>query len=354
MKIKAVSTVIASILMLMIVIALGGTTYLFISGTFTSKTATAFEVIDAINDTVIIRNSGTEPITSLSSARLDDSNTVYRISTKDSSLVGYWQMDESSWINDCSTNTVIDSSGNGDDGKSCPAGSGPIGGATGRFGNAGDFDASNDYINILHSSILNGDDKLTYSAWFYARSYSKPHNQIIGKSVHGGGQSRAQMGIWINSDGTIQGRAETNTGRINVIGPVISTNIWYHVALVFNGISLKLYLNGERVAAQSFSATILVKNTDPLRIGCDYDRCGFPEPPTNQNGNYLFDGLIEEVKIYNRALSEQEIKASFNIGSQIDPGEIAAMKVYGISTKGTHTLRLCTSSMCNTAILTIT
>ncbi|MBI2005267.1 MAG: hypothetical protein HYS80_00705, partial [Candidatus Aenigmarchaeota archaeon] len=67
----------------------------------------------------------------------------------------------------------------------------------------------------------------------------------------------------------------------------------------------------------------------------------------------FFSGMIDEVKIYNRALSAQEIKAEYDIGSQINPGEIATMKIYNQLSKGTHTLRLCTASMCNTAILTI-
>ena len=131
--------------------------------------------------------------------------------------------------------------------------------------------------------------------------------------MHGGGQSRAQMGIWIFSDGTVQGRAMTSGGIFNdLIGPAVSQNKWHHAALVFDGSSLALYYEGAKVASQTFSATTLVQNTDPLRIGCDYDRCGFAEIPTNQAGNYLFDGIIDEVKIYNRALSAAEILAEYN------------------------------------------
>lgn len=84
---KAISTVIASILMLMIVIALGGTTYLFISGTLTGKTSTTFELLDSINDTVIIRNSGAEPIKSMT-VTLGDSTTT-TIFDLNNNLVGY-------------------------------------------------------------------------------------------------------------------------------------------------------------------------------------------------------------------------------------------------------------------------
>jgi hypothetical protein len=79
-------------------------------------------------------------------------------------LVGYWKMDESSWTNDCSTSTVIDSSGNGNHGKSCPSGAGSQPTA-GKFGNAGNFDGSDDYVDVGDQSSLEGMTYLTVSAW---------------------------------------------------------------------------------------------------------------------------------------------------------------------------------------------
>lgn len=62
---KAISTVVATILMLMITIALAGVAYLYISGVFTSRTNTAFEIVFADRSTIGIRNIGTENITQL-------------------------------------------------------------------------------------------------------------------------------------------------------------------------------------------------------------------------------------------------------------------------------------------------
>lgn len=73
--VKAISTVIASILMLMITMALGGTAYLYISGTLSGKTSQTFELVDSVNDTITVRNSGTETIKSFT-ATLDGSPTV--------------------------------------------------------------------------------------------------------------------------------------------------------------------------------------------------------------------------------------------------------------------------------------
>jgi len=62
---KGVSAVIATVLMLAIVIALAGTAWMFMSGVFTATTANSFSIVDSYQDTVTIRNDGTDPITSL-------------------------------------------------------------------------------------------------------------------------------------------------------------------------------------------------------------------------------------------------------------------------------------------------
>lgn len=79
MKSKAISTIIATILMLLIVVALGGTSYLFISGALSSKTAHAFSLTDSVEGTVTIRNDGTQAINSLK-AKLDNNDVAILIS----------------------------------------------------------------------------------------------------------------------------------------------------------------------------------------------------------------------------------------------------------------------------------
>ena len=181
------------------------------------------------------------------------------------------------------------------------------------FGGCVDFDGVDDYVNIPHENVLNGTDALTYTAWFYVEDYAKTHNQIMGKSIHGGGTGRAQMGIWISGAGIIQGRAYTVDLIVccghDVIGKKVLKDTWHHTALVFDGTSLKLYLDGKEVASNILSVpTTLSQTTDPLRIGCDYDRCGFAEPPANSTSNYLFDGLIDEVAIYSSALVASQVQ----------------------------------------------
>jgi len=62
---KGISAVVATILMVMIVIALAGTAYFFMSGMLTSKTTTAFEILYFQNPIIVLRNIGTENITQM-------------------------------------------------------------------------------------------------------------------------------------------------------------------------------------------------------------------------------------------------------------------------------------------------
>ena len=80
-------------------------------------------------------------------------------------LTGYWKMDESSWTDDCSTASVTDSSGNGNNGKACPSSSGPSGGSTGKFGYGGHFDGNNDVIQTDSSISLSPSSGITVAGW---------------------------------------------------------------------------------------------------------------------------------------------------------------------------------------------
>lgn len=339
MQNKAISTVIATVLMLMIVIALGGTAYLFISGTFTSKTATTFEVIDAINDTVIIRNSGTDAITSFSSVKIDNEDAVYRVSTQDPSLVLHLKMDESSWISDCASETVIDSSGRDNNGKAC--GATPV---QGKFGNAGDFDGDNSIVLPANQDTSLKNTVSTYTFWINSR------DTVIGNfiaSAYSGDpcSTAGSFNIDIVSDGIrICYNAGEGVRPLKITTPENINGQWYYFAVIkdHNTNTISVYKNGLFEGSDSFTA-FTPSNSNPSMGN------------NQETGNPAdwFVGSIEEVKIYNRTLSKREIKAVYNIGDQINPGEKATIKVYNQLSKGTHTLRLCTSSMCNVAILTI-
>ena len=215
--------------------------------------------------------------------------------------IANWHMDETNW--DGTPNEIEDSTGNNYSGTSYngantdqtnPA----ISGTPGTCG-YGEFDGSNDYIEIPHNANLNGSQALTYMAWINADQWSGTM-QIMAKSVHGGGSGRAQLGIFYEG-GKFKGRAETNNARITIETSAPSINVWHHVALVYSDTSLVLYVDGTVATSTTFSSSTLNSTTDPINIS---KRVG--------SSQYYFDGLIDEVRIYTLTLPQSDIQQIMN------------------------------------------
>ena len=86
-------------------------------------------------------------------------------------------------------------------------------------------------------------------------------------------------------------------------------NVWTHVALTYDGTIIRLYVNGAQAGSQARTGSIQA-NSNPLWIGGN-----------SPYGEY-FQGLIDEVRVYNRALSQAEIQTDMNtpIGGGTPPG----------------------------------
>jgi hypothetical protein len=91
------------------------------------------------------------------------------------------------------------------------------------------------------------------------------------------------------------------------VNPTLPVGVWVHVAASFDGSTLRVYTNG--VLAGSVAATFDLQGK-PLTIAQAHQ------------GQSFFAGLIDELSIYNRALSDSEIAAIYNAGSS---GKCAAV-----------------------------
>jgi hypothetical protein len=87
--------------------------------------------------------------------------------------------------------------------------------------------------------------------------------------------------------------------RIVYGGSAIPVNTWSHLATTYDGAMLRLYVNGTQAGAQALSGAMAISN-NPLRIGGN-----------SALGEY-FQGRIDEVRVYNRALSQTEIQTDMN------------------------------------------
>jgi len=230
-------------------------------------------------------------------------------------LVGYWKMDETSWTNDCATDTVLDSSGNSNNGDSCPNTTGPTGGAAGKFGKGGDFDGGNDYVQVPDNSTLDITGTLTLSAWVNADTLASTQNVgVVGKYRSQSGQldQRAyllylnentdKVGFVISPDGTT-----TPSAKVIESNATISTAAWYHLVTVYEpSRSMKIYINGTLDKEDTDSVPSSTYNSPaPLWLGLQFD---------TTNSELYLDGKLDDVRIYNRAFTPLDVQKLYLTG----------------------------------------
>jgi hypothetical protein len=115
-------------------------------------------------------------------------------------------------------------------------------------------------------------------------------------------------GLFVFSDGTpVFAVSSTGTNAISVSSPIKLTAAFTHVAGVYDGTNLNLYINGVLAAKTAFNGVVHGSNGVPLLIG------GYSSAFTNANDSMI--GVIDEIGIYNRPLDAAEIQAKFNAES---------------------------------------
>jgi predicted RNA-binding Zn-ribbon protein involved in translation (DUF1610 family) len=193
---------------------------------------------------------------------------------------------------------VHDESGAGNDGEVFGAQWVP----DGRFGGAYQFHITNltDRIVIPNSDTLNP-DHVTVSAWIKAAGNSGFWRRILDKDCHNA--------YCLDLGGDLNGKAhrgklqfEIGIGYMEQPDRVLDDGQWHHVAGSYDGQTMRCYVDGLEVSRRLRNAGPLKKSSWDLCIGNSVVDYG--------TGEFLaFNGLIDEVRIYNRALSPAEIES---------------------------------------------
>ncbi|HXF44180.1 MAG TPA: LamG domain-containing protein [Candidatus Paceibacterota bacterium] len=212
---------------------------------------------------------------------------------KDSGLIGYWHLDENT------ATTTYDSSGFANIGT---VNNGAVWETSSncRAGNCLSFDGSNDYVRIPDSSSLNvTGNAFTVTAWVY-RTAAANWQRIVGKYFWTGVHTGSWLLFFNDANQTL---CQFNTGSWSSAQSTatVSLNQWTFVACVYNGSNLVNYVNN---ASTSVSKTgNIISSNYPVAFAVTTDGTNI------QNG---FTGRIDEVRIYNRALSDSEISNLYN------------------------------------------
>ena len=160
------------------------------------------------------------------------------------------------------------------------------------------FDGTDDYVRVNESASIDiTTNTITFGAWCYP-TVSNKYQHILVKGV---GESR-QYGMWLSVDGTSKIFRNVN-GVVTQTNVTISTpwvvNNWNYIMLVYNGSTIKIYLNGLEVFSENASGNISHTNSN-VNLGGE---------PTQ---SFFFVGNITNGQIYNRALTADEIFQNYN------------------------------------------
>ncbi|MBE3141823.1 MAG: LamG domain-containing protein, partial [Thermoplasmata archaeon] len=210
-------------------------------------------------------------------------------------LVGWW-----GWNQETGTKTVIDESGNGNTGNRTNMATNST--VEGYYGRGQSFDGVDDGIIIpINGKSVNITSAITIEGWFYIRIATTASLVATGK--FGTAYPGFSLAYYGPSNG-IEWDINNETGGRGTLYKtnLVYINTWYYIVALWDGTnnsgSQRLYVNGIQV--DSGTAQIQhITNTNNLKIGQEISL-------------YSLNGSLDEVRIYNRALSAAEINASYN------------------------------------------
>jgi len=185
--------------------------------------------------------------------------------------------------------TTADSSGNNLTGGLA----GTTWATTGKFGKALSFNGSSSMVSIPDANVLDLTTGMTLSAWIKPTTL-KGWPCVIMKERAGG----LTYAMYASSPGNQPNIDYTHAGvEVNLLGsPPIALGTWTYLAATFDGATLRLYVNAAQIASMATANAIDV-TSGALRIGGDTVWTEY------------FDGVIDEVRIYNRPLTPAEIQS---------------------------------------------
>ena len=182
---------------------------------------------------------------------------------------------------------MADASGNGNTGAIANA----TWTASGKFGSALVFNGSNALVTINDAPELNLTTAMTLMAWVKPSSASTLFTDVIWKDYFA-------YFLEATSDSGAPGVGAFINGAVHVWVPApsaLTVDSWAHLAATYDGANVRLYVNGVQVGISAQTGTIGTTTT-PLWIG----------------GSQYFSGVIDEVRIYNVALTQAQIQGDMN------------------------------------------
>ena len=200
--------------------------------------------------------------------------------------VGNWSFDEGSGT------VALDSSGDGNDGTL----NGTPVWTTGISGSALDFSGGDDRVLVPDSPSLDISDQITITAWVKPR---KTGTQYVVKKARINVTDGYELSLSASGRVFVRFNQDSvgNTYRLDSQSYYPTDgNTWMHIAATYDGQDIKVYVNGVLETSSNAQGLVIASNSNDLSIGAQDD------------GQYPFDGVVDQVHIYNYALTATDIQ----------------------------------------------
>ena len=269
-------------------------------------------VIGILSGLIVVSMNGTTEKASIAKGQIF-SNSV-RNSLMDD-IVAEWKFEENagqvisdSWggINNCTVGTT-----------SSVESTDPTWTSTGcLYGKCLSFDGSNDFANCGSDASISSLGSLTISTWI------KPNNLTTQQAIWGSGVYRISFGSTIGGGTNVKaiGFVETGIAVWTLTGDNVLTDGWMNIVYTKNGpgATANFYLNGKKMTL-AINGIFTLNNSGATYLG------------TFQN-NLFFNGLMDDTRIYNTALSGYQIKESYfaDLGKMLAKGNISGKEYLSI------------------------
>ena len=171
----------------------------------------------------------------------------------------------------------------------------------GKFGKALEFNGQNNWVEVPHKDILSVEKAVTVMAWIKAKRYTGGSTKAQWASVVSKGNGPRSYSLYTTTDGDGTLHFSSMGGSNSALN--VELNKWQHVVAQHTGKSHIYYING--VLAGEFDgkdALPGLKDKESVMIARSHE------------GSREFEGIIDEVKIWNRILSEKEVNHHMTVG----------------------------------------
>ncbi len=194
-------------------------------------------------------------------------------------------------------------------------------GRTGKYNSSLKFDGTDDYVEISDNNILDITSELTISAWVKINSTKNLNYGGVAKYANMTGYlNQRAYGFWFIANDTKVNATVSDDGTYNgghyttvISNSTLDIGSWNLVTVIYKPSTyLRIYINGKLDAETTNGVISSIYNSSaPLWIGINYD---------NTVSNRDLEGQIDDIRIYNYALTNEQVKQVFNQGSAVRYG----------------------------------